>query len=269
MRFKAIAVLFALLTAVIVSLIALMISVALGQQWLDSMRFAGAAFATVFALGVSALSFLDFESPAVRESRERVRQAGLGLEAVLSTSGGPPSEGQTEPQDNEHHETRDLALARLWALTQSQLELYHKIATQQARLSFWSAQVAMTLGFALLGVFVAVALQASTTAGAIVAGGLGAVSAALAGFVGKTFVRSQETAAGHLKAYFDQPLEFSRYLAAERLVRDSGMDREQRAAVTAELAKAIVAGPGGPVAAGGTEVPPGGGIPQQAQSPSP
>ncbi|WP_406105592.1 hypothetical protein OG698_25245 [Streptomyces sp. NBC_01003] len=36
-----------------------------------------------------------------------------------------------------------------------------------------------------------------------------------------TFVRPQETAAGHLRAYFDQPLELSHYLAAERLVADT------------------------------------------------
>ena len=68
----------------------------------------------------------------------------------------------------------------------------------------------------MLGAFVYLALKVSNTTGAIVAGGLGAVSAALAGFISKTFVKSQTTAAEHLKAYFDQPLEFSRYLAAER-----------------------------------------------------
>nr|WP_217555140.1 hypothetical protein [Streptomyces sp. GbtcB6] len=109
----------------------------------------------------------------------------------------------------------------------------------------------MILGFGLLGLFVVVAYNASTTAGAVVAGGLGAVSAALAGFISKTLVRSQETAAGHLKAYFEQPLEFSRFLAAERLVADSGMTQEQRAEITAELARAIVVRPGATPDAGG------------------
>lgn len=37
-------------------------------------------------------------------------------------------------------------------------------------------------------------------------GGLGAASAALAGYVSRTFVKSQDAAAGHLRAYFEQPL---------------------------------------------------------------
>ncbi|MFD7204373.1 hypothetical protein [Streptomyces sp. NPDC059893] len=123
------------------------------------------------------------------------------------------------------------------------MDLYHEIATSQASRSFRNAQVAMVLGFVLLVAFVIVALRASTTAGAVVAGGLGAVAAALAGYVSRTFVRSQEAAAGHLRAYFDQPLEFSRYLAAERLVADSNLSDEQRAEVVTELAKAMIAGP--------------------------
>ncbi|MER6694778.1 TRADD-N-associated membrane domain-containing protein [Streptomyces minutiscleroticus] len=138
---------------------------------------------------------------------------------------------------------RSLALASLWKVTHRRLDYYHGIATNQAKRSFLSAQVAMGVGFLLLVAFVLVALNASTTAGAIVAGGLGAVSATLAGFVSRTFVRSQETAAEHLKAYFDQPLEFSRYLAAERLIADSHLSDEQRAEVVMALVQAIAAGP--------------------------
>ncbi|MEV6436803.1 hypothetical protein ACIOKA_20505 [Streptomyces anulatus] len=68
----------------------------------------------------------------------------------------------------------------------------------------------MIAGFVLLILFAGIAVRASTTAMAIVAGGLGAVSAALAGYVAKTFIRSQEAAAMHLRSYFDQPLELSR-----------------------------------------------------------
>ncbi|WP_225642462.1 hypothetical protein [Streptomyces werraensis] len=60
----------------------------------------------------------------------------------------------------------------------------------------------------------------------------------------KTFVKSQETAAEHLKAYFDQPLEFSRYLAAERLLADLGLSEEQKADVVGQLVQVIAAGPG-------------------------
>ncbi|MER5222033.1 MULTISPECIES: hypothetical protein [Streptomyces] len=44
-------------------------------------------------------------------------------------------------------------------------------------------------------------------------------------------MKSQETAAEHLRAYFDQPLEFSRYLAAERLIADARLETEQRAEI--------------------------------------
>jgi hypothetical protein len=104
----------------------------------------------------------------------------------------------------------------------------------------------MIIGFVLLVVFLAVALQASTTAGSVVAGGLGAVSAALSGFISRTFVKSQETAATHLRAYFDQPLEFSRYLAAERLIADAGLTYDDRAKVLTSLVQAM-ASPAGAV----------------------
>ncbi|MEU6197699.1 hypothetical protein [Streptomyces sp. NPDC047061] len=217
-----------------------------------------AIFASVSCLTIALQHVVD-SANEVRESRERVREAERNLEDALSEGAIKPHGDRPETPSEERREAHRLALALLWEVNHSKLELYHKIATRQASMSFWSAQLAMFIGFGLLGVFVAVAYHASTTAGAAVAGGLGAVSAALAGFISKTFVRSQETAAGHLKAYFDQPLEFSRYLAAERLVADSGMTQEQRAQITAELARAIVARPGATPDAGTSAPKPEGG----------
>jgi hypothetical protein len=114
-----------------------------------------------------------------------------------------------------------LTLAALWDVTHSRMSEYHIIVTGQARNSFRTAQVAMVIGFAMLVAFAVVAADAKTTTAAISAGGLGAVSAALSGYIAKTLIRSQETAASHLRAYFDQPLELSRYLAAERLLADA------------------------------------------------
>jgi hypothetical protein len=252
-------VLIAFMMALIVSLITALVAFELGASWADTLRPAGFTFVGLLGLLMPLINILSLESAEVRESREQVREAERGLEAALSEAASTPGEGTTETPDEADHdaeEARGLALARLWSLTHRQLDLYHKIATRQARMSFWSAQLAMFIGFGLLGVFVKVAYNTSTTAGAIVAGGLGTVSAALAGFISKTFVRSQETAAGHLKAYFDQPLEMSRFLAAERLVADSGMTQEQRAAITAELARAIVARPGATPDAGGNATKP-------------
>ncbi|MET9085322.1 hypothetical protein ABZX77_26145 [Streptomyces sp. NPDC004237] len=252
MPIKALKVILSFLIAMICALAVAIVTRELGQPLEAGLKTAGIAFVGVSTLAIATLEYLSFDSREVRESRERVRDAERGLEAALSEGAGRPHEDRPETPSEERHEGHRLAFALLWEATYSKLELYHKIATRQASMSFWSAQLAMILGFGLLGLFVGVAYNASTTAGAVVAGGLGAVSAALAGFIGRTFVRSQETAAGHLKAYFDQPLEFSRFLAAERLVADSAMTQEQRAEITAELARAIVARPGGTPAAGDT-----------------
>ncbi|MFJ5046387.1 hypothetical protein [Streptomyces sp. NPDC088719] len=141
-----------------------------------------------------------------------------------------------------------LELAALWDTTHARLDLYHQIATGQAKTSFRNAQIAMVAGFLLLILFAGIALWASTTAVAIVAGGLGGVAAALAGYVAKTFIRSQEAAATHLRSYFDQPLELSRYLAAERLVADGDLSQEQRGEILSALVQAMVAGPQPPPA---------------------
>ncbi|MGW4552449.1 hypothetical protein ACWEOV_02210 [Streptomyces sp. NPDC004365] len=217
------------------------------------------------SLGVSVGMFRTMSEPRRSESRERVRKAEQDLEEALrgSTSAlarrdqelNSPPDARLD-RDLEQRHAR-LTLPELWAVTHRRLDHYHGIALGQAKQSFLSAQIAMGLGFTLLVVFVIVALNASTVAGSVVAGGLGAVSAALAGYVSRTFIRSQEAAAGHLRAYFDQPLEFSRYLAAERLVVDAGLSEEHRAEVLRLLVQAMTASPSGQELAGGQEQPPG------------
>ncbi|WP_254870835.1 hypothetical protein [Streptomyces sp. KAI-26] len=169
-----------------------------------------------------------------RERHERLTLAEAALAAALR-----PRESTGEP----YPARQLLGLPELWEATHARLDLYHQIATGQAKTSFRNAQVAMGAGFFLLVVFAGITLWASTTAVAIVAGGLGAVSAALAGYVAKTFIRSQEAAATHLRSYFDQPLELSRYLAAERLVADGDLTQEQRGEILSALVQAMVAGP--------------------------
>ncbi|MEU7911342.1 TRADD-N-associated membrane domain-containing protein [Microbispora bryophytorum] len=135
-----------------------------------------------------------------------------------------------------------LALPALWKVTHKRLDYYHQIATGQARQSFRNAQVAMAVGFGLLILFAVLAIKATTPTASVVAGALGAASAAFAAYIGRTFVRSQESAASHLRAYFEQPVEFSRYLAAERLLQ--AVDKlapEQRAEIAGHLLRAIVA----------------------------
>ncbi|MEV7130515.1 hypothetical protein [Streptomyces sp. NPDC093260] len=192
------------------------------------------------------------DSQSVAEGRERVRSAERDFEAALQVARQEPDVASAGEGWAHQLTAARLTLAELWTVTHSRLDLYHAIATGQARRSFRNAQVAMIIGFALLILFVVIGLRASTTAGSVVAGGLGAVAAALAGFVSRTFVKSQEAAAKHLRGYFDQPLEFSRYLAAERLIADAGLTLEQRAEVLTALVRVMVAPQGGaPTSSGG------------------
>ncbi|MCI3150208.1 hypothetical protein ELQ39_00055 [Streptomyces sp. GB4-14] len=228
---------------------------------------AGIALVTVVLFISIVTDIFSREDPEIVRIRQRVQQAEDSVEGALRGDASGDSRARvpaqtvswgvgdetgtvmTVPLPSEDRATaqerRDLALSTLWTLTQTRLDLYHRIATTQARRSFGTAQASMIAGFVMLAVFVGLALKVSNTTGAIVAGGLGAVSAALAGYISKTFVKSQQTAAEHLKAYFDQPLEFSRYLAAERVLTDANLPEEKRAEVVAALVQTIAAGPAG------------------------
>jgi len=71
--------------------------------------------------------------------------------------------------------------------------------------------------FALLALCATLAILSKNTAAAVSVGLIGSISAGLGGYISRTFLRAQETAASQLRAYFHQPLEFSRYLVADRL----------------------------------------------------
>ncbi|MGR6921163.1 TRADD-N-associated membrane domain-containing protein [[Actinomadura] parvosata] len=137
-----------------------------------------------------------------------------------------------------------LSLPQLWEVTHRRLDYYHQIATSQARQSFRNAQVVMAIGFLILVVFAALAVSTPDPTSSIVAGVLGATSTAFAAYLSRTFVRSQESAASHLRAYFGQPLEFSRYLAAERLASElQTLEEGEHVKLTADLARAIMMSP--------------------------
>lgn len=125
-------------------------------------------------------------------------------------------------------EDDELGLAGLWVAAQSRLGYYHDIALGQAKASFLSGQVATGLGFLLLAGAVLTTLFTGSTSAGIVAGVVGIAGAALAGYIGRTFIRAQEAATRQLQSYFSQPLEVSRYLAAERLAQNlEGNQRDE------------------------------------------
>jgi hypothetical protein len=115
---------------------------------------------------------------------------------------------------------------------------WFRVPGEEFDLDVWYG--AMIIGFVLLTAFAFLATEAKTTAAAVSAGALGAVGTAFSGYIARTFIRSQESAASHLRAYFDQPLELSRYLAAERLLANAGdLTAEQRADILSSLVGAI------------------------------
>lgn len=134
-----------------------------------------------------------------------------------------------------------LDLPTLWSLTQMRLDYYHGLATTQSEKSF-SYALATAVGGLLfvVGSIVASALSASV-AGAVASavGGLG--GGGLAAYLGATFIKMQRTSAQQLRAYFDQPLEFSRILAAERLLE--GLDSDARAANTQRIIDSLTRPP--------------------------
>jgi len=163
-----------------------------------------------------------------RQARARTRGA---MSKYLATIAACAS---NNPQEKERRALEELNLV--------QLDEYHSIATRQSKMSFYTAQVAMFVGFVLLIVFAVIAFSAPTSTASIVIGALGAVSAALAGYIGHTFVQAQDGAASRLRSYFDHPQHTSRYLAAERLLATGNLTEEQRATALAALVQGMLAG---------------------------
>lgn len=128
---------------------------------------------------------------------------------------------QLEAEYSDLREAEDEADAKdfgsLWSVNSQRLDLYHKIATEQAEKSFRAAQLATWIGFGIVALCIIVAIFAQTTAAAVAASILGVVGGGLAAYVNSTFMRAQEISAQQLRAYFAQPLEFSRHLTAERV----------------------------------------------------
>lgn len=128
--------------------------------------------------------------------------------------------------------TTSLDLSALWNVTHRRLDYYHQIATRQAETSFRNGQIAMVTGFVILAASLLLALIPKSVAASVVTGVLGTGAGALGAFISWTFLRSQENAANQLRGYFLQPLEFSRYLVAERLLDSLSDDKKAEGILT-------------------------------------
>jgi hypothetical protein len=121
--------------------------------------------------------------------------------------------------------------AELWDVTQKRLDYYHRIATSQSEKSFFYGQMAAVAGFAAIVVAALVAGFARSTTASIVAGLTGATGGGLGAYIGATFMKSQDLTSAQLRAYFLQPLEFSKYLAAERLAQQISVEKRDAAII--------------------------------------
>jgi Cyanobacterial TRADD-N associated 2-Transmembrane domain len=108
---------------------------------------------------------------------------------------------------------------RLWEGAQARLAMYHQLAVIQGRQSFRMLLLFSSLGFGLLAFVVWKGTEVHTTAGGLALGAAGVAGAALSGYVSRTFMRAYRDANERLVDYFAEPLDMSRLLVAERLLR--------------------------------------------------
>lgn len=132
----------------------------------------------------------------------------------------------------------DSYLSELWKITNERLRGYHTRADQHAEQSFRNAQWAILGGFLIIvGTSGIAAWKTLSTPSSIVVGLVGTAGAVLAAYIGRTFLRLQETTARHLRSYFAQPEETFRFLVAQRLIRE--LNDDQRPEAVAQLIEAI------------------------------
>lgn len=137
----------------------------------------------------------------------------------------------------------DTSLAQVWRVTQLRIGLYHKQALEQSRASFRNAWISASAGLAVLSMCAFIAVRAGSATGAITVGTLGAVGVAVSGYLGATFLRTQDLVARQSQTYFEQAADAFRYLSAERLLEHIKDDAINDGTVSA-MARTIVGGAG-------------------------
>jgi len=83
-----------------------------------------------------------------------------------------------------------------------------------------------------------IAAFTKTGTAAIAASVIGVAGAGLSGYIGATFMKSQAASGEQLRAYFLQPVEFARILAAEWLLEKVD-ESPERAKVIERIVQAI------------------------------
>jgi hypothetical protein len=118
-----------------------------------------------------------------------------------------------------------MELPALLRLNRKQIDEYHVLTKGQAASSYLNSQIAMGAGFLILAAGATIALAAHDPTTKVASAAVTAVGGALAGYLGRTFIRTYERTLSQLNFFFEQPLVNSYILTAERLVREMGSDK--------------------------------------------
>ncbi|WP_369780650.1 hypothetical protein [Streptomyces sp. R33] len=117
-------------------------------------------------------------------------------------------------------------LATLLELNQTQIDEYHRIATDQADRSFRSSQRAMAIGLLVIIGCCAAGLYFQNAQVKVFVGSIAAVAAGLSAFLNRTYLQMYGQTLSQLNRYFEQPVLTGYYLTAERLAQDLKDDPE-------------------------------------------
>lgn len=145
-----------------------------------------------------------------------------------------------QPGNNEISEkVKSADFDTLWREAKDNIEIYHTLATRQAKDSFRAGRIAAIVGFVAVIVIGVVVAFASNGTSAIAASIVGVAAAGMSGYIGATFMKAQTESSAQLRQFFLQPVEAERLLALERLM--DKLDDEHKSQAIIEVVKATYA----------------------------
>ncbi|WP_263447302.1 hypothetical protein [Streptomyces olivaceus] len=124
-------------------------------------------------------------------------------------------------------------LVTLMELNQDQIKTYHDIVTEQAEKSFKSARNAMTAGLLLLVAAAAGGVKVPVEEIRWFIGALAMFSTMFSAYLSRTYLMLYRESISQLNRYFDQPVQNSYYLTAERLA--AGLEGESAQSVRKQI----------------------------------
>jgi len=148
---------------------------------------------------------------------------------------------ETQLVNRDRDEGKKTDLGSLWAITQKRIDLYHSIATGQARDSFRVGQIAAIAGFVAVLTLGVLAAFTNSSTGAIAASIIAVAGAGMSGYIGATFMKAQAEASKQLRQFFLQPVEFSRMLGVERLLVE--LPEDQRSEAVQQIIRSMMRSP--------------------------